>query len=124
LREKTSGWIALVIVTILAIPFAFFGMEQYLFQNSANYAAKVEAPPSWWRSAPDIWPVRKAFWVSEEIGVDEFRSEFELARQQARATQGEAFDARAFEQMDNKLRVLDQVVDRSVLALAARSAGV
>ncbi|MGY1459174.1 SurA N-terminal domain-containing protein [Luteimonas sp. A534] len=124
LREKTSGWIALVIVIILAIPFAFFGMEQYLFQNSANYAAKVEAPPSWWRSAPDIWPVRKAFWVSQEITVDEFRSEFELARQQARATEGDAFDARAFEQTENKLRVLDQVVDRSVLALAARSAGV
>ena len=114
----------MVIVGILAIPFAFFGMEQYLFQSSANYAAKVEAPPSWWRSAPDIWPVRKAFWTSQEITVDEFRQEFEMARQQARATQGEDFDARAFEQMDNKLRVLDQVVDRTVLALAARSAGI
>ena len=124
LREKTSGWIALVIVIILAIPFAFFGMEQYLFQNSANYTAKVEAPPSWWRSAPDIWPVRKAFWVSQEITVDEFREEFEIARQQARAAEGDAFDARAFEQLDNKLRVLDQVIDRSVLALAARNAGV
>ncbi|MEN1960241.1 SurA N-terminal domain-containing protein [Luteimonas sp. MJ246] len=124
LREKTSGWIALVIVILLAIPFAFFGMEQYLFQNSANYAAKVEAPPSWWRSAPDIWPVRKAFWVSREVSPDEFRNEFEAARQQARATEGEAYDARAFEQMDNKLRVLDQLVDRTVLALAAQNAGV
>ncbi|MEN1928598.1 SurA N-terminal domain-containing protein [Luteimonas sp. MJ250] len=124
LREKTSGWIALVIVMLLAIPFAFFGMEQYLFQNSANYAAKVEAPPSWWRSAPDIWPVRKAFWVSREVSPDEFRNEFEAARQQARATEGEAYDARAFEQMDNKLRVLDQLVDRAVLALTAQKAGV
>lgn len=124
LRDKTSGWIAVVIVAILAIPFAFFGMEQYLFQNSANYAAKVEAPPSWWRSAPDLWPVRKAVWVSREVSPEEFRSEFELARQQARAAQGDAFDARAFEQMDNKLAVLDQLVDRAVLGLAAESAGV
>jgi len=124
LREKTSGWIAIVIVTILAIPFAFFGMEQYLFQNSANYAAKVEAPPSWWPSAPDIWPVRKAVWVSEEISTAEFRSEFELARQQARAAEGDAFDARAFEAVENKLRVLDQMVDRAVLGLAAQNAGV
>ena len=124
LREKTSGWIAFVIVGILAIPFAFFGMEQYLFQNSANYAAKVEAPPSWWRSAPDVWPVRKAFWVSQDITVEEFRSEFELARQQARATQGEGFDARAFEEMENKLGVLEQLIDRTALAMGARSAGI
>jgi peptidyl-prolyl cis-trans isomerase D len=124
LREKTSGWIAIVIVILLAIPFAFFGMEQYLFQNSANYAAKVEAPPSWWRSAPDLWPVRKLVWVSEEISPEEFRGEFEQARQQARATQGEAFDARSFEAMENKLRVLDGLVDRTVLELAARNAGI
>lgn len=124
LRDKTSGWIAIAIVILLAVPFAFFGMEQYLFQNSANYAAKVEAPPSWWRTAPDIWPVRKAFWIEDEISSEEFRNEFELARQQARAEQGEAFDARAFESTENKLRVLDQLVDRSVLGLAARNAGV
>ena len=123
LREKTSGWIAVVIVILLAIPFAFFGMEQYLFQSGANYAAKVEAPPSWWRSAPDVWPVRKAVWVSREVSPDEFRTEFEMARQQARATQGDAFDARAFEQVENKLAVLDQLVDRTVLGLAAESAG-
>ena len=124
LREKTSGWIAIVIVVILAIPFAFFGMEQYLFQSSANYAAKVEAPPSWWRSAPDVWPVRKAFWQSREVSPDEFRMEFEVARQQARATQGEAFDARAFEQVENKLAVLDQLIDRTVLGLAADNMGI
>ncbi|MBJ6979608.1 SurA N-terminal domain-containing protein [Luteimonas sp. MC1895] len=124
LRDKTSGWIAIAIVIMLAIPFAFFGMEQYLFQNSANYAAKVESPPSWWRSAPDVWPVRKAVWVSREVTPEEFRQEFEMARQQARATQGEAFDARAFEQVDSKLAVLDQLIDRAVLGLAAESAGV
>src|SRR5690606_38822455 len=123
LREKTSGWIAVVIVILLAVPFAFFGMEQYLFQSGANYAARVEAPPSWWRSAPDFWPVRKAVWVSRDVSPEEFRNEFELARQQARATQGDAFDARAFEQIENKLAVLDQLVDRTVLGLAAETAG-
>ena len=124
LRDKTTGWIAFVIVGILAVPFAFFGMEQYLFQSSANYAAKVEAPPSWWRSAPDIWPVRKAFWVSQDITVEEFRLEFEAARQQARAARGDDFDARAFEDVENKLGVLDQLIDRTAMALAARSAGI
>src|SRR5690606_20180857 len=48
----------------------------------------------------------------------------ELARQQARAVEGDAFDARAFEAVENKLQVLDQMVDRAVLGLAARNAGV
>ena len=124
LRDKTSGWIAIAIVILLAVPFAFFGMEQYLFQSSANYAAKVQAPPSWWPSAPDAWPVRKLFWTSEEVSPESFRSEFERSRQEMRAQQGEAFDGRAFEEMDNKLRVLDGLVDQAVLRLAARNAGI
>ncbi|MBB6599778.1 peptidyl-prolyl cis-trans isomerase [Luteimonas sp. MC1825] len=124
LRDKTSGWIAVAIVILLAVPFAFFGMEQYLFQNSANYAAKVQAPPAWWPSAPDAWPVRKLFWTSEEVSPEAFRSEFERSRQQAREQQGEAFDGREFEAMDNKLRVLDSLVDQAVLRLAARNAGI
>ncbi len=124
LRDKTSGWIAVVIVILLAIPFAFFGMEQYLFQNSADYAARVEAPPSWWRSAPDAWPVRKAVWQSEEVSPEAFRSAFEQERQRQRAAQGEDFDARAFESIDNKRRVLDTLVDQAVARLAARNAGI
>ena len=47
LRDKTSGWIAGVILGLLTIPFAFFGMEQYLFQRNDTFAAKIEAPPAW-----------------------------------------------------------------------------
>ena len=50
LREKTSGWFATVVLGVLVVPFAFFGMEQYLFQNNATFAAKIEAPPAWWPS--------------------------------------------------------------------------
>ena len=124
LRDKTSGWIAVAIVILLAVPFAFFGMEQYLFQNSASYAAKVEAPPSWWRSAPDMWLVRKLAWQAEEVDPEAFRSQFEAERQRQRAAQGEAFDARAFESIENKRRVLDVVIDQAVLRLAARTSGI
>lgn len=124
LRDKTTGWIAIVILGLLMIPFAFFGMEQYLFQNSATYAAKVEAPPSWWPSAPDVWPVRKLLWQSEEIDADDFRTRFEQVRQQQRTAQGEQFDAREFESVDNKRRVLDQLIDQAILRLSARNAGV
>ncbi len=124
LRDKTSGWIAIVIVLLLCIPFAFFGMEQYLFQGSANYAAKVEAPPSWWRSAPNVWLVRKLVWQSEEVTPEAFRSQLEQVRQQQRSAQGEAFDARDFETIDSKRRVLDALIDRAAMRLATRSGGI
>lgn len=124
LRDKTSGWIAIAIVAVLAIPFAFFGMEQYLFQNSADYAAKVEAPPKWWKSAPDVWLVRKLAWTSTEVSVEEFRQAFDSTREQRRQQEGEAFDARGFETMESKREVLEQLVDRAVLGLAAERADI
>lgn len=124
LREKTSGWIAIVIVAILAVPFAFFGMEQYLFQSSANYAAKVEAPPSWWRSAPDWGIVRKFVWQSEEVTPEEFRDAFEAARRERRDAEGDAFDGRAFESVENKREVLEQLIDQAVLKLSAVRSGI
>ena len=123
LRDKTSGWIAIVIVAILAVPFAFFGMEQYLFQSGANYAAKVEAPPKWWRSAPSWWPASMV-WQSEEVSPEEFRNAFEQARQQRREMEGEQFDARAFESAQNKREVLEGLIDQAVLRLAATRSGI
>lgn len=123
LREKTSGWIAIVIVAIIAVPFAFFGMEQYLFQSSANYAAKVEAPPTWWRSAPTWWPASMT-WQSEEVSAEDFRTAFEQARLQRREAEGEHFDARAFESPQNKREVLEGLIDQAVLRLSARRSGI
>src|SRR5690606_35156171 len=123
LREKTSGWIAMVILGLLCIPFAFVGMEQYLFQQNHTFSAKVEAPPKWWQSAPSWWPVTM-LWQREEIDQDEFRQAFEQARQQARATQGDSFDPREFESIDNKRRVLDGLVDRLVMQMSANRAGI
>jgi peptidyl-prolyl cis-trans isomerase D len=101
LRDKTSGWIAGTILALLTIPFAFFGMEQYLFQRSDTFAAKIEAPPTWWPEAPAVWPVTM-LWRRDEIKAEEFRTAFERARQQQREQQGEQFDARAFEAVENK----------------------
>jgi len=124
LRDKTSGWIAIAIVAVLAVPFAFFGMEQYLFQNNADYAAKVEAPPKWWRSAPDVWLVRKVAWSSTEVSTEEFRQAFDAMREQRREAEGENFDARGFETIESKREVLEQLIDRAVLALAADRANI
>lgn len=123
MRKFTTGWFAVVLVGILAVPFAFFGMEQYLFQINASYAARVQAPPTWWKSAPHVWPVTALAWREQEVSAEEFRIAFEQARQAARTQQGEAFDARTFETVENKRRVLDQLIDRAVARLAAGNSG-
>ena len=123
LREKTSGWIATVILGLLIVPFAFFGMEQYLFQHNDTFAAKIEAPPHWWQKAPAFWPVTM-LWQRDEIEPDAFRTAFEQARQQERQQQGDKFDARAFEAVDNKRKVLDSLIDQRVLKMVAGRAGV
>lgn len=123
LREKTSGWIAGTVLGLLTIPFAFFGMEQYMTQSNATWVAKVEAPPSWWRSAPHWWPVRM-LWEVEEIDSSEFRTWFEQARQQERAALGDAFDPRAFEDKANKRDVVDQMIDTRVLRILSGRTGV
>ena len=123
LRDKSSGWIATVILGLLTIPFAFFGMEQYLFQRTETFAAKIETPPAWWSDAPDWWVVRKAFWSKDEISADEFRSAFEDERQRRRQQDGENFDAREFESIDNKRKILEQLVDQRVMRLASERDG-
>ena len=123
LREKTSGWIAGVVLGLLTIPFAFFGMEQYMTQTSAGWVAAVEAPPTWWAGAPRWWPA-SMLWQREEITADEFRARFEQERQQARAEQGEAFDSRAFEEPATKRMVVERMVDGLVLQMMADRSGI
>ena len=118
LRDKTSGWIATVILGLLIIPFAFFGMESYLSQRVETYAARIAQPPSWWTSAPQVWPLTY-LWKTHDIENSEFRQRFEMARMRARDEQGEAFDAKAFESVENKRRILDDMIDEQVMRLAA-----
>ena len=118
LRDKTSGWIATVILGLLIIPFAFFGMESYLSQRVDTYAARIAQPPTWWTSAPDVWPLT-LLWKTHEIDSNEFRQRFETARMRARDEQGDAFDAKAFESVENKRKVLDAMIDEQVMRMTA-----
>jgi peptidyl-prolyl cis-trans isomerase D len=123
LRDKTSGWIATVILGLLIIPFAFFGMESYLQQRVDTYAARIAQPPSWWASAPQVWPATY-LWTTHDIDGSEFRQRFETARARARDEQREAFDAKAFESVDNKRKILDEMIDEQVMRMAADRAGI
>jgi peptidyl-prolyl cis-trans isomerase D len=112
-----------VILGLLTIPFAFFGVEQYMSAGTETWVAKIEAPPSYWAGAPSFWPVSH-LWDREEISAQDFRTRFEQARQQQRQELGTAYDPRAFETPENKRRILDELIDQRVLRMAATRAGV
>ncbi len=113
IREKTSGWIASIILVLIIIAMAFFGLESYLVPKVETFAAKIESAPKFW-----IFGEK-----TREVSVDEFRRRFEQVRQQQRAAQGEAFDPVAFEKPDNKRLVLDRLIDEAVLELVAEREG-
>ncbi|KRA20158.1 MULTISPECIES: peptidylprolyl isomerase [unclassified Lysobacter] len=122
LRDKTSGWIATAILGLLIIPFAFVGIEQYMGARTDTSVAHIDVPPSYWQSAPSWWPV-SMLWQHEKIDSTDFRTAFEQERQRRRAAEGEAFDARDFESKENKLAILDLLIDRRVQELASKSEG-
>jgi len=123
LREKTSGWIATVVMGLLIIPFAFVGVNEYMGGGPSTSVATIKAPPTWWSSAPAWWPVSMA-WQHEQISVQDFQVALRDERQSQQAQQGEAFNAREFDSVDNKRRVLDGLIDRKVVELAAKRNGV
>lgn len=118
LREKTTGWIAGIILTIVTVPFAFFGMESYMQQRVETYVARVAQPPSWWTSAPDVWPV-SYLWTTADIGPDVYRQRVDATRESFRSRQGDNFDPKQFESKENKRRILDGLIDEQVLQFAA-----
>jgi peptidyl-prolyl cis-trans isomerase D len=123
LRERSSGWVATIIIALLMVPFLLVIDQRYLGGMGANNVAQVKAPPTWWEGAPKWWPA-SMLWEHREVSVEEFRQRFEQERINQRQQQGDAFDPRSFEAVENKRRVLDQLIDEKALQLAADRAGV
>jgi peptidyl-prolyl cis-trans isomerase D len=102
IREKTTGWIATVIVGLLIIPFALVGVGDYFSDAAQLWVAKVG---------------------EVEISQETYRQRFEEYRQQTRQMLGENFDPAQLETPEAKRRVLDALVEESLLRQAARDLG-
>ncbi len=113
IREKTSGWVAKVILGLIILTMAFFGIESYLTGKVDTYAAKIEGPARFLRFGGQV----------KEISANDFRNRFDRVRQSERAEQGKDFDATAFESMQKKREILDELIDESLMELAAQKQG-
>jgi peptidyl-prolyl cis-trans isomerase D len=114
IREKTSGWIATIVLVLVILAMAVWGFADYITPKVENYAARIEGPPK-----IEALPFLRLGRQTRDISPEEFRRRFDQVRNQARQEQGEAFDAAAFESRENKRAVMDALVDQTLLAMAA-----
>jgi peptidyl-prolyl cis-trans isomerase D len=114
IRENSTGWIAKLILGLIIIVMALFGLEQYLIPKVDNYAAKVSVPGKFLGFGE----------VSKEISVDDFRRRFDQERIAQRQKEGEAFNATNFEKLENKRKILEQMIDEATMQLGAQQSGI
>jgi peptidyl-prolyl cis-trans isomerase D len=115
IRDKTSGWVATIVLGLIIVTMMFFGVESYMQRRPDDYLARVEGP-------------RKAYGLLagqvKDINQQEFRERFDRLRANERQSKGKDFDAGAFESPANKRKVLEEMIDEALLALAAERAGI
>jgi peptidyl-prolyl cis-trans isomerase D len=98
IREKAQGWIAWAIVILITIPFALWGIQEYLGVGSEPEVAVVEGEP-----------------ITQRM-LDQRTRDF---RENMRLSLGSAYRSELFEDSALKKRVLDAMVEEVVLAKSA-----
>ena len=102
LNEKMQGWPAIIVLGIATFAMAFFGMEGYFASHADTYVAKIG---------------------KTEISQQQFRDRMNNMRQRAMAKQGDGFDGSAFDSITNKRRILDVMIDQTLLRQASHALG-
>ncbi|MBE9532871.1 MAG: SurA N-terminal domain-containing protein [Proteobacteria bacterium] len=97
IRERAKGWVAWVIVGLISIPFALWGVNSYLTGPSDVVVATVNGEP---------------------IKQVEYQREYQRYRDRAREMMGEKFDPALFEGADVKQNVLDRLIEDKLLLSA------
>jgi peptidyl-prolyl cis-trans isomerase D len=113
IREKTAGWIAGAILGVFAFTLVFFGVYDYFSPRPENYAARITGPDRFYFLTGE----------QREIAPQQFNQEYAARREYERSQQGEAFDEQAFSSPENRRRILDDMVDRQLVLMAAREQG-
>jgi len=103
LRNRLTGWVAVVVVAIFAIPMLFFGLDSYFQFQTPTYVAKVG---------------------DTEISSDQFRERWLDYTREMRRMLGDSYAAEQFETPVAKRQILERMIDEQVLYDYAQSAGV
>jgi peptidyl-prolyl cis-trans isomerase D len=101
IRERAQGWIATIIVALLIIPFALWGINQYFGGGGQAVVAKVNGT---------------------EISQRDFKQDYYQQRARMQQMLGKQYDARLFDPQIKK-RVINHLVDQELLLQNADKVG-
>lgn len=114
IRDKSSGWLAIVVLGLIILTMAFFGVESYFAPKVETYTARIEGPAKFLGFGGQ----------HKDIEQNEFRRRFDQLRAEQRSQQGDAFDALKFESAENKRTLLDRMIDEEIAMLSAQRDGI
>lgn len=102
IRDRATGWIAWIIVTIISIPFVMWGVNEYFAGGAALNVAVVNG---------------------QEISQQQYRAALEERRNIARRMMGSQFNAEIVNSPEFRKAVLDDLIVRQLLDQDAESTG-
>lgn len=101
IRNRAKGWLAWVIVGLITVPFALWGIHNYIGGGGASYVAKV---------------------AGQEISQSQFENTYQQQRQQLEQMFGGQIPDMFSEQM-LRAQVLEQMIEQEVVIQAALGLG-
>ena len=102
IHDRVTGWIAWIIIGLIIVVFALWGVDSYLRNEAKVYAAKVN----------DV-----------EISTSEYRLAKQQQTQRMRAMLGEQFNPDIANTPEFKSAVLDRLIEEELLVQAATDVG-
>ncbi len=102
IRERATGWIAWVVFGLISVPFALWGVNQYLGTDPNPVVAKVNGT---------------------EISLQQFQQAYTQQRDQLRAALGSNFDESALDPIALRDQTLEQMIADEALMHAALADG-
>jgi peptidyl-prolyl cis-trans isomerase D len=102
IRDRATGWIAWVIVILISIPFALWGIQEYLSPASNVAVAIVNG---------------------NEVGINEFQRTYQRQRSQLQALLGQSFDINQIDEDRLREESLNQLINDEVVLQAAIAGG-
>lgn len=102
IREKAKGWVAWLIVGLISIPFALWGLDSYLTGENDVVIATVNG---------------------DNINQSDLQRAFQQYRDQMRNTMGDDFDPQMFQGNAIRLAIVDDLIEQGLLLDAANELG-
>ena len=102
IRDRLTGWLVWVVVGLIGIPFALWGVESFFTTGADPVVVKVG---------------------DQDITQSQFRKGYEQRYQQFQAMMGERFRADMFDQNKFREAVLNDMTQESMMRQYVRKAG-